>query len=160
MKKKTIITALLVLIAMAGQAKTYKTIKNPVAMAHTIYGGELKAREVIFRDTATTVHFTIDYPKGQWFSINSTSFLTDEEGNEEQFEILGSIELDGKVYYAMTSVEEKSDEYVILRLEGEDGDDVTLVTIDDDDEFDRVADEFEDKLFGEIDYDADGSEEQ
>ena len=46
--------------------------------------------------------------------------LTDEEGNEEQFEILGSIELDGKVYYAMTSVEEKSDEYVILRLEGED----------------------------------------
>ena len=86
--------------------------------------------------------------------------LTDEEGNEEQFEILGSIELDGKVYYAMTSVEEKSDEYVILRLEGEEGDDVTLVTIDDDDEFDRVADEFEDKLFGEIDYDADGSEEQ
>ena len=37
---------------------------------------------------------------------------------------------------------------------------MTLVTIDDDDEFDRVADEFEDKLFGEIDYDADGSEEQ
>ena len=81
MNKKTIITALLALVAMAGQAKTYKTIKNPVAMAHNIYKGELKAREVIFRDTATTVHFTIDYPKGQWFSINSTSFLTDEEGN-------------------------------------------------------------------------------
>ena len=58
-----------------------KTIITPVAMAHNIYGGELKAREVIFRDTATTVHFTIDYPKGQWFSINSTSFLMDEDGN-------------------------------------------------------------------------------
>jgi len=81
MNKKTIITILLALAAMAGQAKTYKTIKNPVAMAHNIYKGELKAREVIFRDTATTVHFTIDYPKGQWFSINSTCFLTDEEGN-------------------------------------------------------------------------------
>ncbi|MBE6260432.1 MAG: hypothetical protein E7107_06355 [Prevotella sp.] len=81
MNKKSIITALFALIAMAGQAKTYKTIKNPVAMAHNIYKGELKAREVIFRDTATTVHFTIDYPKGQWFSINGTSFLTDEEGN-------------------------------------------------------------------------------
>ena len=80
--------------------------------------------------------------------------LTDEEGNEQDFQILGSIELDGKVYYAMTAVDEQSDEYVILRLEGEDGDDVTLVTVDDDDEFDRVADEFEDKLFGEIDYDA------
>ena len=79
--QRTIITALLALVALAGQAKTYKTIKNPVAMAHNIYKGELKAREVIFRDTATTVHFTIDYPKGQWFSINSTCFLTDEEGN-------------------------------------------------------------------------------
>ena len=81
MNKKTIITILLALAAMAGQAKTFKTFKNPVAMAHNIYGGELKAREVIFRDTATTVHFTIDYPKGQWFSINSTSFLMDEDGN-------------------------------------------------------------------------------
>ena len=28
-----------------------------------------------------------------------------------------------------------------------------LVTIDDDEEFDRIADFFEDELFGEIDYD-------
>ena len=78
---KTIITIFLTLVAMTGLAKTFKTIKNPVAMAHNIYGGELKAREVIFRDTATTIHFTIDYPKGQWFSIGSTSFLMDEDGN-------------------------------------------------------------------------------
>lgn len=79
--KKTIITALLALVALMGQAKTYKTIKNPVAMAHNIYKGELKAREVIFRDTATTVRFTMDYPKGQWFRINATSFLEDEDGH-------------------------------------------------------------------------------
>ena len=66
---------------MAGQAKTYKTIKNPVSMAHNIYGGELKAREVIFRDTATTVHFTIEYPKGQSFQFVSSSYLMDEDGN-------------------------------------------------------------------------------
>ena len=81
MNKKSIITVLFALFTMAVQAKIYKTFKNPVAMAHNIYKGELKAREVIFKDTATTVHFTIDYPKGQWFSINGTSFLTDEEGN-------------------------------------------------------------------------------
>ena len=34
-----------------------------------------------------------------------------------------------------------------------------LVTIDDDEEFDRVADIFEDELFGEIDYDGDESDE-
>lgn len=63
--KRTIIIALLALIAVAGQAKTFKTIKSPVAMGHNIYGGELKAREVVMTDTATTVHFTIEYPKGQ-----------------------------------------------------------------------------------------------
>ena len=60
MNKKTIITMMLALVAMVGQAKTFKTIKNPVAMACVnVSNGELKAREVIFRDTATTVHFTM-----------------------------------------------------------------------------------------------------
>jgi len=54
MNKKTIITILLTLVALAGQAKTFKTIKNPVAMACVnVSSGELKAREVIFRDKAT-----------------------------------------------------------------------------------------------------------
>ena len=59
MNKKTIITALLALVALTGQAKIFKTIKLPEAMACLNVWGELKAREVIMRDTATTVHFTI-----------------------------------------------------------------------------------------------------
>lgn len=55
MKVKTIITILFALVAMTGQAKTYKTIKSPVAMACVnVSDGELKVREVIMRDTATT----------------------------------------------------------------------------------------------------------
>ena len=82
MNKKTIITILLALVAMAGQAKTFKTIKNPVAMACVnVANGELKAREVIFRDTATTVHFTMEYSKGQSFQFVSSSYLMDEDGN-------------------------------------------------------------------------------
>jgi hypothetical protein len=51
---------------MAGQTKTFKTIKNPEAMACVnVSNGELKVREVIFRDTATTVHFTMEKEKGQ-----------------------------------------------------------------------------------------------
>ena len=78
--------------------------------------------------------------------------LTDEEGKEEQFELLGEVELDGKTYYAMASLESDAEEYVILRVEI-DGEEITLSTIDDDDEFDRVADVIEDQLFSEIDYD-------
>ena len=80
--KKNIITILLALATMAGQAKTFKTIKNPVAMACVnVANGELKAREVIFRDTATTVHFTMEYSKGQSFQFVSLSYLMDEDGN-------------------------------------------------------------------------------
>ena len=82
MNKKNIITILLALVAVAGQAKTFKTIKNPVAMACVnVSSGELKAREVIFRDTATTVHFTMKYSKGQSFQFVGSSYLMDEDGN-------------------------------------------------------------------------------
>lgn len=82
MNKKTIITILIAFVALVGQAKTFKTIKNPVAMACVnVSNGELKAREVIFRDTATTVHFTMKYSKGQSFQFVSSSYLMDEDGN-------------------------------------------------------------------------------
>ena len=80
--KSTIITILLALLSVGIEAKTFKTIKNPVAMACVnVSNGELKAREVIFRDTATTVHFTMEYLKGQNFQFVSSSYLMDEDGN-------------------------------------------------------------------------------
>lgn len=83
--------------------------------------------------------------------------LTDEDGNESQFELIGSCELDGNTYMALVPVGE-DEEYVILKREvGDDGEE-TLVTIDDDDEFDRVADIFDDELFAEIDYDDDSAD--
>ena len=85
--------------------------------------------------------------------------LTDEDGNEEQFELLGTCEIDGVVYYALAPENEEADEYVILKAEkDEDGEDV-LVTIDDDDEFDDVADYFDDMLSDEVDYDLNNDEE-
>ena len=44
-------------------------------------------------------------------------------------------------------------EYVILKVMTENGEE-TLVSIDDDDEFDEVADYFDDLLSSEVDYDA------
>lgn len=86
------------------------------------------------------------------FDTEDIFTLTDEEGVEKQFSLLGSCEIDGQEYYALVPLDEGSDEYVILKLVHEDGEDM-LVTIDDDDEFERVADLFEDELFDEIDYD-------
>ena len=95
---KTIITALLTLVALAGQAKTYKTIKTPVAMACVnVSNGELKAREVIMCDTATTVHFTIKYEKGNHFRFSKESYLMDEDGNRYPLRSAERIALDAWV---------------------------------------------------------------
>ncbi len=50
---------------------------------------------------------------------------------------------------------EDGDYYVVLKEEQENGDTI-LATIDDDAEFDRIAAVFDNELFGEIDYDAEG----
>ena len=96
--RRTIITILLVLVAMAGQAKTFKTIKNPETMACVnVNPGELKAREIIFRDTATTVHFTMEKEKGQSFRFTKESYLMDEDGNRYPLRSAEGIDLDSWV---------------------------------------------------------------
>ena len=98
MNKQTIITILLALVAMVGQAKTFKTIKNPVAMACVnVANGELKAREVIMRDTATTMHFTMEYQKEQYFRFAKESYLMDEDGNRYPLRSAEGIALDAWV---------------------------------------------------------------
>ena len=95
MKKSTIITILLALIALTMQAKTYKTIVNPEAIAcMKVRNGDLKALEVIFRDTATTVHFRMEYPKGQLFRFVKESYLLDEAGNRYPLRSAEGIALD------------------------------------------------------------------
>ena len=84
--------------------------------------------------------------------------LTDEDGNEIEFEVIDSAVIDGVEYFAMVPADAKEPadgmiEYVVLKKEkDEDGEDV-FVTIDDDDEFDKVADFFDDRFDSEEDYD-------
>ncbi len=79
--------------------------------------------------------------------------LTDEDGKESQFELIATAEEGGVTYMAMTPVEEDADEYVILKLITDENGEDMLETIDDDDEFEKIADIFDDMLFTEEDYD-------
>ena len=79
--------------------------------------------------------------------------LTDEDGVEKDFEVIGNMNIDDNEYFALVPCDEEGDEFVILKLaKDEDGNEM-LVTIDDDDEFDKVADAFEDELVEECDHD-------
>ena len=83
--------------------------------------------------------------------------LTDEDGNEIEFELIGQCEKNGQQYFAMIPVEEAEKEtdmieYVLLKLVEENGEEV-FVTVDDEDEQDEIADYFDDLFSQETDYD-------
>lgn len=76
--------------------------------------------------------------------------LTDEDGKEHVFEFLDSIEIDGTTYYALTphyenpnDLLESDGELVILKDDPlnptDDPENISLVSIDDEDEFNRVG---------------------
>lgn len=80
--------------------------------------------------------------------------LTDEEtGEERDFELLAEGKIDDKLYFALAPADDpESEEYVILRVT-EDGEDLVLESIEDDDEFEKAEDYFNDLFFSEVDYD-------
>ncbi len=91
--------------------------------------------------------------------------LTDDEsGEESQFALIGQLELDGQQYLALVPAESENDdeeayeEYVILKVTEDENGEELLVTIDDDDEFERVADAFEDQFMNEVDLDEEPEE--
>ena len=80
--------------------------------------------------------------------------LTDEEtGEEKDFELIAKATIGEKLYYALIPADDDDgEEYVILRVT-EDGDELLLESIEDDDEFEAAEDYFNDLLFSEVDYD-------
>ena len=74
--------------------------------------------------------------------------LVDEDGGEEEFELIGKYMEDGVTYNALIPADEskQNGEYIILRREEDENGDVYLATIEDDDEFDRIADIFDDSF--------------
>jgi uncharacterized protein YrzB (UPF0473 family) len=74
-------------------------------------------------------------------------YIPDEEGNEEEFEVIMKFEVDGsdKKYMMVVPVEggEESDEVYAFRYEeDENGDDLKLYTIEDEEEWNIVEETF------------------
>ena len=72
--------------------------------------------------------------------------LTDEDGVEKDYEVIGDMEIDGNNYLALVPCEEEGDEFIILKLAVDEDGNEMLVTIDDDDEFEEIAEIFEERL--------------
>lgn len=83
--------------------------------------------------------------------------LSDDNGKDYKFEVVGICEYKGKNYYALIDPEEceegEFEEYLILREDKRADGGEDYVFVDDDDEFDDVADIFDDMFTTEIDCD-------
>ena len=83
---------------------------------------------------------------------NDLGTVVDDEGNQHQFEVLDAIETDTGRYVALVPVFdnpadliEDDGELVILTVKEENGEDL-LLPIEDDDEFEEIAEIFEERL--------------
>ena len=80
--------------------------------------------------------------------------LVDEEGVEQTFELMDTYETDeGELYYALVPYYENPEdmveadtEHVVLRSEEDENGEETLVSIDDDAEYERIGQIFMDRL--------------
>ena len=76
-----------------------------------------------------------------------TIFLTLDDDTEVECNVLGVFEVDGKEYIAVLPI---TDDTVLIYKYAEDGDDIILDVIEDDEEFEKVSEVFYDE-FGEED---------
>lgn len=89
-----------------------------------------------------------------------TLTLVDDEGEEHEFEVLDSAEIDGLSYLALAPVFDEPEELledngelVVMKVVEEDGEEF-LESIEDEDEFKKVADFFMDRLSDTFDFEA------
>lgn len=79
-------------------------------------------------------------------NMENVVVLTDENGEENQFEIVTVLELDDNEYYVLYPVNSEEEDAIVLRLDVNEAGEEVLTTIEDDDEFDKVAEAYEEWL--------------
>ncbi|WP_425447156.1 DUF1292 domain-containing protein [Dethiothermospora halolimnae] len=69
--------------------------------------------------------------------------LIDENGKEQEFEVMATFEVDDRDYAVLFPVDENDEEAYILRIESDDNGEPILVNIEDQSEFDDVVAAYE-----------------
>lgn len=72
--------------------------------------------------------------------------LVDEEGAEHDFTVIDIIEVEGAEYAIMLPVDEENNEAIILKFSKDEDDNELLVDIEDDEEWEKVSDAWEEMI--------------
>jgi uncharacterized protein YrzB (UPF0473 family) len=81
--------------------------------------------------------------------------LEDENGQEHQFVLGEVLTVEGKDYAVLLPIEDEMEEGVIFRIDGEEGDQMMLAEIDNDEEWQKVVDAYNEDLFEDEEEDDD-----
>lgn len=92
--------------------------------------------------------------------------LTDEDGNEQEFELMDIMEENGTIYYALVpyledpeAMIQEDTELVVLKVGEENGEEF-LSTIDDDDEYERIGEMFIERINNMLESEDEEDEEE
>ncbi|ACA56964.1 DUF1292 domain-containing protein [Clostridium botulinum] len=77
-----------------------------------------------------------------------TITLTDEEGKKTEFEVITKLDIEDKEYVVVVPKDEEVDEAIALRIDNNDNGEEVLVPVEEDEEFNMVAEAYE-LLFSE-----------
>ncbi|MBR5319963.1 MAG: DUF1292 domain-containing protein [Peptococcaceae bacterium] len=82
--------------------------------------------------------------------MDNVLILVDEEDQEHPFEVIDMIEVDGNQYAVLTPLEEgaEEDEAIILKIVTDENGEEMLWDIEDDEEWEKVVDIWNDSLEG------------
>ncbi len=72
--------------------------------------------------------------------------LEDEDGNEHSFVLGEVLTVDAKDYAVLLPIDDDVEEGVILRIDGEDGDDMVLSDIESDEEWEKVVNAYNEQM--------------
>ncbi len=78
----------------------------------------------------------------------NTITLTDEEGKETEFEVITKLDIEDKEYVVVVPKGEEVDDAIALRIDNNDNGEEVLVPVEEDEEFNMVAEAYE-LLFSE-----------
>lgn len=84
--------------------------------------------------------------------------LEDEDGNEHSFVLGEVLTVDSKDYAVLLPIDDDVEEGVILRIDGEDGDDMVLSDIESDEEWEKVVNAYNEQM-DEFDEDEEDEED-
>lgn len=70
---------------------------------------------------------------------HETIILIDDDGNEIEFEVIATFDIEDREYAVLLPVDEEEDEAYILKIEYDENGDMILVNIEDKAEFDDAA---------------------